>query len=41
VLNATSEPIHICTARRAITLTCKGAAVVQEVSVQLSGRPAG
>ncbi len=32
VLNASYEPIHICTARRAITLTCKGAAVVEELS---------
>jgi 5-methylcytosine-specific restriction endonuclease McrA len=32
VLNASYEPIHICSARRAITLVCKGAALVEEVS---------
>jgi 5-methylcytosine-specific restriction endonuclease McrA len=32
VLNASYEPIHICTARRAITLVLKGAAVVEECS---------
>jgi 5-methylcytosine-specific restriction endonuclease McrA len=33
VLNASYEPVTICTARRAITLVMKGAAVVEEVSV--------
>ena len=33
VLNASYEPITICTARRAITLVMKGAAVVEECSV--------
>jgi 5-methylcytosine-specific restriction endonuclease McrA len=32
VLNASYEPIHICTARRAITMVMKGAAVVEECS---------
>jgi 5-methylcytosine-specific restriction endonuclease McrA len=32
VLNASYEAIHICTARRAVTLVCKGAAIVEEVS---------
>jgi 5-methylcytosine-specific restriction endonuclease McrA len=32
VLNASYEPINICAARRAMTLVCKGAAIVQEVS---------
>jgi 5-methylcytosine-specific restriction endonuclease McrA len=32
VLNASYEPIHICTARRAITMVLKGAAVVEECS---------
>jgi 5-methylcytosine-specific restriction endonuclease McrA len=32
VLNASYEPIHVCTARRAITLVMKGAAVVEESS---------
>src|SRR5205823_1597385 len=32
VLNASYEPIQIASARRAITLVCKGAAVVEEVS---------
>ena len=32
VLNASYEPIHICTARRAITLVLKGTAVVEECS---------
>jgi 5-methylcytosine-specific restriction endonuclease McrA len=32
VLNASYEPIHVCTARRAITLVMKGAAVVEECS---------
>jgi 5-methylcytosine-specific restriction endonuclease McrA len=35
VLNATYEPIHVCTARRAITLVLKGAAVVEECSVHV------
>jgi 5-methylcytosine-specific restriction endonuclease McrA len=39
VLNATYEPIHICTARRAITLTCKGAAVVEEASAHTIRTP--
>src|SRR5690349_6159666 len=33
VLNASYEPIHICTARRAITMVLKGAAVVEECSI--------
>lgn len=32
VLNGSFEPIHICTARRAMTLLAKGAAIVQEPS---------
>jgi 5-methylcytosine-specific restriction endonuclease McrA len=32
VLNASYEPINICSAKRAMTLVCKGAAIVQEVS---------
>ena len=32
VLNASYEPIHICSARRAITLVFKGGALVEEVS---------
>jgi 5-methylcytosine-specific restriction endonuclease McrA len=32
VINASYEPINICSARRAMTLVLKGAAVVQEVS---------
>ena len=32
VLNASYEPIHICSARRALTLIFKGAAVVEERS---------
>ena len=32
VLNASYEPIHICSARRALTLVLKGAAVVEERS---------
>src|SRR5262245_30623657 len=32
VLNASYEPINICSARRAMVLVCKGAALVQEVS---------
>jgi 5-methylcytosine-specific restriction endonuclease McrA len=32
VLNASYEPINICSARRAITLVLKGGAVVEEVS---------
>ncbi len=32
VLNASYEPIQVCAARRALTLVCKGAAVVEEVS---------
>ena len=32
VINASYEPIHICSARRALTLVFKGAAVVEEVS---------
>lgn len=35
VLNATYEPIQICSARRALTLVCKGAAVVEEVSAHV------
>ena len=32
VINASYEPINICSARRALTLVLKGAAVMQEVS---------
>ena len=32
VINASYEPINICSARRALTLVLKGAAVVEEVS---------
>jgi 5-methylcytosine-specific restriction endonuclease McrA len=32
VINASYEPINICSARRALTLVFKGAAVVEEVS---------
>ena len=32
VINESYEPINICSARRAMTLVLKGAAVVQEVS---------
>ena len=33
VLNASYEPIHVCSARRAISLVLKGAAVVEDCSV--------
>ena len=32
VINASYEPIHVCTARRALKLVFKGVAVVEEVS---------
>jgi 5-methylcytosine-specific restriction endonuclease McrA len=32
VINASYEPINICSARRALTLVLKGAAIVEEVS---------
>ena len=32
VINASYEPVNICTARRALTLVLKGAAIVEEVS---------
>lgn len=35
VLNASYEPIHICTVQRAMVLICKGAAIVQESSAQV------
>lgn len=35
VLNASYEPINICSVRRAMVLICKGAAVVQETSGKL------
>jgi len=36
VINASYEPINICSARRALTLVFKGAAVVEEVSAHIA-----
>jgi 5-methylcytosine-specific restriction endonuclease McrA len=39
VLNASYEPIHVASARRALTLVFKGAAVVEEVSACIIRTP--
>ena len=35
VLNASYEPIHVCSVKRALVLVCKGAAMVEEHSSRL------
>ena len=39
VLNASYEAINVCSAKRALVLVCKGAAIVQEKSVHVLRAP--
>ena len=39
VLNASYEAINVCSAKRALVLVCKGAAIVQEKSVHVLRTP--